>query len=117
MALTATVDDGDEVIVPAPYWVSYPDMVRANDGTPVVVAARRTNGFKLTPAALRGCDHRPDPLGHPQRPGQPDRRRLHRGRTARPGRRAGAASAGAASSTDEIYDEIWFDAGTDRATC
>ena len=33
----ATLDAGDEVIIPAPYWVSYPDMVLANDGTPVVV--------------------------------------------------------------------------------
>lgn len=37
LALMATLDEGDEVIVPAPYWVSYPDMVSANDGTPVIV--------------------------------------------------------------------------------
>jgi len=52
MALTATVDDGAEVIVPAPYWVSYPDMVRVNGGTPVVVPCAEDDDFKLTPAAL-----------------------------------------------------------------
>ena len=52
LALMATVDDGAEVIIPAPYWVSYPDMVAANDGTPVVVETSDANGFKLTAAAL-----------------------------------------------------------------
>ncbi len=51
-ALAATVQAGDEVIVPAPYWVSYPDMVLVNDGTPVVVACPESDGFKLTPEAL-----------------------------------------------------------------
>ncbi|WP_284748985.1 aspartate transaminase [Amycolatopsis sp. RTGN1] len=55
LALTATVDRGDEVIVPAPYWVSYPDMVLANDGTPVVVACPAERGFKLTADALRAA--------------------------------------------------------------
>ncbi|VXB24188.1 Aspartate aminotransferase B [Arthrobacter sp. 9AX] len=51
-AFMATLDDGDEVIVPAPFWVSYPDMVLANDGTPVVVSCGEDVGFKLTPEAL-----------------------------------------------------------------
>ncbi len=51
-ALVATVGPGDEVIIPAPYWVSYPDMVRVAEGTPVTVAADETSGFKLTPEAL-----------------------------------------------------------------
>lgn len=51
-ALAATVQAGDEVIIPAPYWVSYPDMVLVNDGTPVVLACPETDGFKLTPQAL-----------------------------------------------------------------
>lgn len=51
-AFMASLDAGDEVIVPAPYWVSYPDMVLANDGTPVVVPCGEDSGFKLTPAAL-----------------------------------------------------------------
>ena len=51
-ALMAGVDAGDEVIVPAPYWVSYPDMVRLAEGEPVIVPARAEDGFKLRPEAL-----------------------------------------------------------------
>ena len=51
-ALLATVNPGDEVIVPAPYWVSYPDMVALAGGTPVVVAGRLEQNFKITPEAL-----------------------------------------------------------------
>jgi aspartate aminotransferase len=51
-ALLATVREGDEVIVPAPYWVSYPDMVRLADGTPRVVACEENAGWKLRPEAL-----------------------------------------------------------------
>jgi aspartate aminotransferase len=51
-AFMASLDAGDEVIVPAPYWVSYPDMVLANEGTPVVVPCGEDVGFKLTPDAL-----------------------------------------------------------------
>ena len=46
-ALAVTLDAGDEVIVPAPYWVSYPDMTLANDGTPVIVRCGEEQGFKL----------------------------------------------------------------------
>lgn len=55
IALMATLDAGDEVIIPAPYWVSYPDMVLANDGRPVIVEASEANGFKITPAQLRAA--------------------------------------------------------------
>jgi aspartate aminotransferase len=51
-ALMATVNAGDEVIIPAPYWVSYPDIVLLAGGTPVFVEARLEDGLKLTPAAL-----------------------------------------------------------------
>lgn len=54
-ALAATVQAGDEVIIPAPYWVSYPDMVLVNDGTPVVLACPESDGFKLTPQALEAA--------------------------------------------------------------
>ena len=46
-ALAVTLNAGDEVIVPAPYWVSYPDMTLANDGTPVIVPCSEAQGFKL----------------------------------------------------------------------
>lgn len=51
-ALMATLNPGDEVIIPAPYWVSYPDMVLLAEGTPVTVACPAENGFKLLPADL-----------------------------------------------------------------
>ncbi|CAB3658387.1 pyridoxal phosphate-dependent aminotransferase [Achromobacter kerstersii] len=53
LALNATLDDGDEVIVPAPYWPTFPDAVRINGGVPVVVNTLAEDGFKLTPQALR----------------------------------------------------------------
>ena len=51
-ALAATLEAGDEVIVPAPCWVSYPDMVTLNGGTPVIVDCPESQGFKLAPEAL-----------------------------------------------------------------
>jgi aspartate aminotransferase len=51
-ALMATLDPGDEVIVPAPYWVSYPDMVQLAEGTPVFVSCPPEKGFKLQPEDL-----------------------------------------------------------------
>ncbi|MDG2522301.1 pyridoxal phosphate-dependent aminotransferase [Caulobacter segnis] len=54
-ALVATLNPGDEVVIPAPYWVSYPDMVLLAGGTPVSVETRADNGFKLEPAALEAA--------------------------------------------------------------
>jgi len=54
-ALTATLNPGDEVLIPAPYWVSYPDMVRLAGGEPVIVPAGMETGFKLTPEALEAA--------------------------------------------------------------
>jgi len=51
-AFMATLSAGDEVIIPAPYWVSYPDMVIFAEGTPVEVMCGEDYAFKLTPAAL-----------------------------------------------------------------
>ena len=51
-ALMATVNPGDEVIVPAPYWVSYPDIVQLGGGKPVIIESALEDGFRLTPEAL-----------------------------------------------------------------
>ena len=51
-ALAATLDEDDELIVPAPYWVSYPDMVALHGGKPVIVTSDERTGFKLVPQAL-----------------------------------------------------------------
>ncbi len=55
LALMASLDAGDEVIVPAPYWVSYPDMALANDGVPVIVACDEADGFLLSPERLEAA--------------------------------------------------------------
>ncbi|MFO1176169.1 MAG: pyridoxal phosphate-dependent aminotransferase [Paracoccaceae bacterium] len=54
-ALMATLNPGDEVIIPAPYWVSYPDMVLLAGGTPVPVVAGIDTNFKLTPGQLEAA--------------------------------------------------------------
>lgn len=54
-ALMATLNPGDEVIIPAPYWVSYLDITLLAEGEPVVVPCEVQNGFKLTPEELRGA--------------------------------------------------------------
>ena len=64
-ALMATLDPGDEVIIPAPYWVSYPDITLMADGTPVPSPARET-GFKLQPAGPRSGDHAQDQMADPE---------------------------------------------------
>ncbi|MFJ9704885.1 aspartate transaminase [Streptomyces sp. NPDC101234] len=114
LALMATLDHGDEVVVPAPYWVSYPDMVLANDGTPVIVPCPESEGFKLTPGRLR--------------PALTDRTRWVILNT--PGNPTGAAYTESELRalaevlldhphvmvlTDEIYDEIWYGDGRSRS--
>ena len=54
-AIMATVEEGDEVIIPAPYWVSYPDIVYLAGGTPVIVQCSVENGFKLKPDDLEAA--------------------------------------------------------------
>ncbi|VVT26793.1 Aspartate aminotransferase A [Roseovarius sp. EC-HK134] len=54
-ALVATLNPGDEVLIPAPYWVSYPDMVLLAGGEPVIAPAGIETGFKLTPEALEAA--------------------------------------------------------------
>ena len=54
-ALSVTLEPGHEVIIPAPYWVSYPDMALACDGTPVVVTCKEDDGFRLQAAALEAA--------------------------------------------------------------
>lgn len=54
-ALMATLNPGDEVIIPAPYWVSYPDMVRLGGGEPVIVEGVEAEGFRITPDQLEAA--------------------------------------------------------------
>ncbi len=54
-ALVATLDEGDEVVIPSPYWVSYPDMVMLAGGDPVFVEGAEDNSFKITGAQLEAA--------------------------------------------------------------
>jgi aspartate aminotransferase len=54
-AMVASLNPGDEVVIPAPYWVSYPDMVLLASGTPVFVPTTADNGFKVAPEALEAA--------------------------------------------------------------
>ena len=51
-AMMATLNEGDEVVIPAPYWVSYPDIVLLAGGTPVILECNEKQGFKIKPADL-----------------------------------------------------------------
>jgi aspartate aminotransferase len=53
--ILAVIDPGDEVVIPAPYWVSYPDMVMLADGLPVTVYAGPDQGYRITPAQLEAA--------------------------------------------------------------
>lgn len=55
LALQALVNPGDEVIIPAPYWVSYPEQVKLAGGVPVVVKGAEKDGFKISPAQLEAA--------------------------------------------------------------
>ncbi|QUH02278.1 aspartate transaminase [Saccharopolyspora erythraea] len=110
LALMATVDSGDEVVIPAPYWVSYPDMVLANDGTPSIVECAESNGFKLTARQLADAITERTRWVVLNAPGNPtgaaydtaELRSLADVLLAHPHVRV---------LTDEIYDEIWYGAG------
>ena len=92
-ALAATLNAGDEVIIPAPYWVSYPDMVLLCEGKPVFVPCGENSGFKLSAEDAREGDHAQDQVGDPELAVEPDRRRLHARRAEGADRRAAEASA------------------------
>ncbi|PIF02577.1 MAG: aspartate aminotransferase [Paludibacter sp.] len=53
--LMSIIDKGDEVIIPTPFWVSYPEMVKIAEGTPIFVESTIDEGFKITPDALKGA--------------------------------------------------------------
>src|SRR5258708_2961492 len=107
LALMATLNPGSEVIIPAPYWVSYPDMVLANDGIPVIVTCQQQQSFKLTPAQLEAAITPNTRWLVLNTPGNPT------------GIAYDAAELRALAEvlrrhphvgvlTDEIYDEVWF---------
>ena len=91
-AMLATLNPGDEVIVPAPYWVSYPEMVLFGDGTPVIVQCPEFEGLQAAARGSRARDHAQDQVADHELAQQPDRRRLYPRRPAGAVRRAAASS-------------------------
>ena len=75
-AIVATVNPGDEVIIPAPYWVSYPDIVLLAEGTPVTRALLAERPLQAAAGEPGSGDHAEDQVAHPEQPLEPDRRRL-----------------------------------------
>ena len=63
----ALFEEGDEVIIPAPYWVSYPDIVVLAGGTPVILNTLEKDGFKMRHAVAKFCDQGADAAGDPGR--------------------------------------------------
>lgn len=53
--MLALIETGDEVIIPAPYWLSYPEMVKLAEGTPVIVSTNASSGYKITPDQLHSA--------------------------------------------------------------
>ena len=93
-AFMATLNPGDEVIIPAPYWVSYPDMVLLAEGTPVIVTLPRRKQFQACSRSRSGKgDHAENQVADPEFAQQPDRRRLYPRRNAGADRRAAEVSA------------------------
>ena len=92
-ALMATLNPGDEVIIPAPYWVSYPEMVALAGGETVPVVCPASSGFKLRPEDLEKAITAEDQMDHPVLAVEPDRRRVYAHRAEGDHRRAGEASA------------------------
>ena len=88
--LMALVNPGDEVIIPAPYWVSYPQMVKLAEGEPVVIETGIEQDFKVTPRAARSRHHAQDARPHPLLAEQPDGVRIQPGRAGRAGRGSAA---------------------------
>ena len=75
-ALMATVNEGDELILPAPYFVSYPEMAKLFGGVPVTPVCGAETGFRLTPEALEAAITPAHKMAVPEPAGQPFRRGL-----------------------------------------
>jgi aspartate aminotransferase len=112
-ALMAVTGPGDEVIIPAPYWVSYADLVKLTGATPVIVATTEAEGFKLSPQAFRAAVTPRAKLLMLNSPSNPtgvvyDRRELEALADA-------VLETGCGVISDEIYEQLIY--GDARPTC
>lgn len=113
-AFMASLGEGDEVVIPAPYWVSYPDMVLANEGTPVIVECGEGTGFKLTPESLAAALTDRSKWLILNTPSNPTGA-VYTAEELRGLARVLADFPKVHVLTDEIYDEIYF--GPERPAC
>ena len=106
-AFAAILDPGDEVIVPAPYWTTYPESIRLAGGVPVEVVADETTGYRVSRRAAGGGPHGEDEGRALRLPVQPDRRGLHAEAEAEAIGRW-AVEHGLWVLTDEIYEHLVY---------
>ena len=119
-AFLVTMNEGDEVIIPAPYWVSYPEMVAINHGTPVIVPTTIDKAFKLQARRPRARDHAAHQVGRAQLALEPVGRGLYARRAQRPDRRPDAPPACVGADRRHVRASRLrrlrvHDAGADRA--
>ena len=107
---SALLNAGDEVIIPAPYWVSYPEMVKLADGEPVIVSASIDDGFKITPRALAAAITQRTKLMFLNSPSNPTGAAYTRAELAALGEVL-LDHPGIVIATDDMYEHIyWADA-------
>ena len=106
-AFATILDPGDEVLLPAPYWTTYPEAIRLAGGVPVEVLADETQGYKVTVDQLEAARDRPHEGDAVLLAVEPHRRRRHaRARSRRSA--AGCSSHGLWVVTDEIYEHLTY---------
>jgi len=105
--LQAMIDPGDEVLIPAPYWVSYPDMVRLAGGAPVTLQTTMDQGFRITPGQLKSAITEQTRLLILNSPGNPTGRAYTRAELEALGEVLDQFPRVAVCS-DDIYEHIWW---------
>ena len=103
----ALLDPGDEVVIPAPYWVSYPDIVLLCDGEPVIVNAGAGQGYKITPAQLAAAITPKTRLFLLNSPSNPTGAAYTRAELTALGRVL-AQHPQVVIGTDDMYEHIWW---------
>jgi aspartate aminotransferase len=103
----ALLDPGDEVLIPAPYWVSYPDMVLLADGRPVIIHAGAAQGYKITPAQLEASITAKTRLFILNSPSNPTGAAYTRAELVALGAVL-SRHPGIVIATDDMYEHIWW---------
>ena len=105
--VVALLNPGDEVVIPAPYWVSYPDMVLLADGVPVIIDAGAAQGYKITPAQLEAAITRKTRLFILNSPSNPTGAAYTRAELTALGAVL-ARNPSVVIATDDMYEHIWW---------